>query len=327
MSRYDRMSYRRCGRSGLLLPAISLGAWYTFGGYRDEHDARQVMLRAFDLGITHFDLANNYGEPPGNAEEVCGRILAELPRDELIISSKAGYPMWPGPYGQLGSAKHLIASCDQSLRRTGVDYFDVFYSHRPDPATPLEETFGALDQLVRQGKALYAGVSSYTGAQFAEAVRVAERERLTRIVVHQPFYNLLHRTIEEDLLPHTERAGAGVIAFCPLASGLLTGRYLDGNVPPDSRAAREWTAAWVRGRTPEERAKTLRALDDLASARGQTLAQLALAWILRLRQLTSAVIGASRVEQLEENVAALDRLDFGPEELEAIDRLTLAGGQ
>src|SRR5687768_3215549 len=223
--RYDRMRYQRCGRSGLLLPAISLGAWYTFGGYRDEQDAKEVLLGAFDLGITHFDFANNYGTPPGNAEQVCGRILAQLPRDELIISSKAGYLMWPGPYGEWGSRKHLVASCDQSLRRMGLDYFDIFYSHRPDPDTPLEETLGALDQLVRQGKALYAGVSSYTGAQFAEAVRIAERERYTRIVIHQPFYNMLGRTIEKDLLPHVERAGTGVIAFCPLASGLLTDRF------------------------------------------------------------------------------------------------------
>jgi L-glyceraldehyde 3-phosphate reductase len=246
------MQYRRCGKSGLLLPAVSLGAWETYGGTRDAEVARACMFRAFDLGVTHFDLANNYGTPPGNAEIVCGKIIKEMPRDELIVSSKAGYRMWPGPYGEWGSRKYIIASCDQSLRRTGLEYFDIFYSHRPDPDTPLEETLGALDTLVKQGKALYAGVSSYSGAQFEAALAVVARERLAPITIHQPYYNMLRRTIETDLLPHTERAGVGVIAFCPLASGLLTGKYLDGDVPPDSRAAREWAADWVGGKPKEE---------------------------------------------------------------------------
>jgi L-glyceraldehyde 3-phosphate reductase len=321
-SRYDRMTYRRCGRSGLLLPAVSLGAWETFGGYRDSDIARQVMLRAFDLGVTHFDFANNYGNPPGNAEVVCGRVLAELPRDEIVISSKAGYRMWPGPYGEWGSRKHLIASCDQSLARMGLEYFDIFYSHRPDPDTPMEETLGALDSLVRRGKALYIGVSSYTGDQYAEAVRICQREGFARILIHQPYYNLLGRTIEHDLLPVI--GDAGVIAFCPLGSGLLTGRYLDGEVPADSRAAREWASGYVRSTTPAQRAVTLQGLANLAKERGQTLAQLAIAWILRRPTLTSALIGASTVEQLEENVRALDHLELTPDELTRIDELTTA---
>ena len=320
--RYDRMQYRRCGRSGLLLPAISLGAWETFGGYRGPEVARECLFRAFDLGITHFDLANNYGTPPGNAEIVCGRIIKEMPRDELIISSKAGYRMWPGPYGEWGSRKYIIASCDQSLKRMGLDYFDIFYSHRPDPETPLEETMAALDQLVRQGKALYIGVSSYSGAHFAEAVRVCDRMGLAPITIHQPAYNILNRTIEWDLLPQTERAGTGVIPFVPLASGLLTDKYLGGDIPAESRAAQRWGKEWVEKNLSPERRKVLRDLNDIAHARGQTLAQMALAWILRLPAITSALIGASRVEQIDENVAALDKLDFSEDELKRIDELT-----
>jgi L-glyceraldehyde 3-phosphate reductase len=320
--RYDRMQYRRCGKSGLLLPAISLGAWETYGGTRDADVARACLFRAFDLGITHFDFANNYGTPPGNAELVCGRVIREMPRDELIISSKAGYRMWPGPYGEWGSRKYLVASCDQSLKRMGLEYFDIFYSHRPDPDTPLEETLGALDHLVKQGKALYAGVSSYTGAQFDAALAVVARERLAPITIHQPYYNMLRRTIETDLLPRTERAGVGVIAFCPLASGLLTGKYLDGEVPPDSRAAREWAADWVGGKPKEEKKRILGNLDRIARARGQTLAQLALAWVLRHRAMTSLVMGASRPEQVTENVATLAKLELSPEEIAEIDRLT-----
>jgi L-glyceraldehyde 3-phosphate reductase len=319
--RYERMLYRRSGRSGLLLPAISLGAWMTFGGYRGEEAAREIMLRAFDLGITHFDFANNYGTPPGNAELVSGRILAELPRDELIISSKAGYRMWPGPYGEWGSRKYLIASCDQSLARMGVDYFDIFYSHRPDPDTPVEETIGALASIVHQGKALYAGVSSYTGVQFRDAVTAA-RQAGVPIVIHQPYYNLLERTIETDLLPHTERVGTGVIVFAPLASGLLTDRYLDGDIPADHRAATIWPRDWVEAHPREERRRILSGLADIAKARGQSLAQMAVAWSLRLPAVTSSLIGASRVEQLEQNVAALDQLDFSDEELARIDELT-----
>lgn len=320
--RYDRMQYRRCGRSGLLLPAISLGAWETFGGYRGEDVARECLFRAFDLGITHFDLANNYGTPPGNAEVIVGRILKEMPRDELIISSKAGYRMWPGPYGEWGSRKYIIASCDQSLQRTGLEYFDIFYSHRPDPDTPLEETLGALDTLVRQGKALYAGISSYSGAQYADSVRICERLGYAPITIHQPYYNMLGRGIESDLLPQTERFGAGVIVFCPLASGLLTDKYLGGSIPAESRAAQKWGKEWVeRNLTPERKAVLLE-LNEMAKRRGQTLAQMALAWILRLPTITSALIGASSVEQIEENVKALDNLVFTEEELQRIDELT-----
>ena len=320
--RYDRMVYRRCGRSGLKLPAISLGAWETFGGYRGEDVAKECLFRAFDLGITHFDLANNYGTPPGNAEIVCGRIIQELPRDELIVSSKAGYYMWPGPYGEWGSRKYLIASCDQSLRRMGLEYFDIFYSHRPDPDTPLEETLGALDTLVGQGKALYTGVSSYSGAQFADSVRVCERMGYAPITIHQPYYNMLGRTIEWDLLPQTERAGAGVIAFCPLASGLLTDKYLGGDIPAESRAAQKWGKEWVEKNLSTERRTALNELNAMARDRGQSLAQMALAWILRLPSITSALIGASSVRQIEENVAALDNLTFDEQELKRIEDLT-----
>lgn len=320
--RYDRMQYRRCGRSGLLLPAISLGAWETFGGYRGEDVARECLFRAFDLGITHFDLANNYGTPPGNAEIVVGRILKEMPRDELIISSKAGYRMWPGPYGEWGSRKYVIASCDQSLKRTGLEYFDIFYSHRPDPNTPLEETLGALDTLVQQGKALYAGVSSYSGAQYADSVRICERMGYAPVTIHQPRYNMLDRGIEADLLPQTERFGSGVIVFCPLASGLLTDKYLGDSIPPDSRAAQRWGKEWLdRSLTPERRA-VLVELNQMAARRGQSLAQMALAWILRLPAITSALIGASSVKQIEENVKALDNLAFTEDELKRIDELT-----
>jgi L-glyceraldehyde 3-phosphate reductase len=316
------MQYRRCGRSGLLLPAISLGAWETFGGYRDAGVARACVFRAFDLGITHIDLANNYGRPPGNAEVVVGQILKDMPRDELVISSKAGYRMWPGPYGEWGSRKYLIASCDQSLRRTGLEYFDIFYSHRFDPQTPLEETLGALDTLVKHGKALYVGVSSYPGVQLEEARAVVARERLAPIVIHQPYYNLLDRTIEADLLPHTDAAQIGVIPFCPLASGLLTDKHLDGEVPADERAARAWASGWVARTPPAERRRILTGLNEIALTRGQSLAQMALAWVLRHRGVVSALIGASRVEQIEANVRALDRLEFTPDELARIDALT-----
>jgi L-glyceraldehyde 3-phosphate reductase len=324
--RYDRMVYRRTGKSGLLLPAISLGAWETYGSSESADVAKECIFRGFDLGITHFDFANNYGKPPGNAELVCGKILKQLPRDELVVSSKAGYRMWPGPYGEWGSKKYLVASCDQSLERMGLEYFDIFYSHRPDPKTPLEETLGALDHLVKRGKALYVGVSSYTGAQFEAAREVCFREGFERILIHQPYYNLLDRTIETDLLPHTDAAGAGVIAFCPLASGLLGGsKYLDGEVPADSRPAREWAHDWVAEKSRDERAKILRGLDALARERGQSLAQMSLAWILRHPGMVSCVCGASRKEQVEQNVAALARLDFSADELVRIDALTKEG--
>ena len=318
--RYSRMQYRRCGRSGLMLPAISLGAWETFGGYRDADVARECITRAFDLGITHFDFANNYGKPPGNAEIVCGRALRELPRDELIIATKAGFPMWPGPYGDGGSRKYLIASCDQSLKRLGVEYVDIFYHHRPDPKTPIEETMGALATLIDQGKALYVGVSSYTGEQFVAAARAA-KELGVPITIHQPYYNLLGRRIESNLLPHTIENGTGVIAFCPLASGLLTGKYLDGRIPEGARGLL-WPGAWVRANPEARRSEILTGLNDIAKARGQTLPQMALAWILRLEAITSVAVGASRVEQIEENVKALAKLEFSAEEIAAIDRLT-----
>src|SRR6185437_8494886 len=316
------MTYRRCGRSGLMLPAVSLGAWETFGGYKDQQAARDCIFRAFDLGITHFDFANNYGKPPGNAEKICGEILKELPRDEIILSSKAGYRMWPGPYGEWGSRKYLIASCDQSLKRMGVEYFDIFYSHRPDLDTPLEETLGALNTRVQQGKALYAGVSSSTAAQFSDSVRTVQQHDWAPITIHQPYYNLLGRTIEWDLLPQTERYGTGVIAFCPLASGLLTDKFLNGEVDPTSRAATIWPREWVRSHSVEQRRRILSGLNDVAKTRGQTLAQMAIAWILRFPGITSALAGASRVEQVEQNVAALKNLEFSAEELKKIDALT-----
>jgi L-glyceraldehyde 3-phosphate reductase len=319
--RHKAMSYRRCGRSGLLLPPISLGAWETFGGYRGEEIARECIFRAFDLGITHFDLANNYGRPPGNAEVVCGKIFKEMPRDELIISTKAGHLMWPGPYGEWGGKKYLVASLDQSLKRLGVEYVDIFYSHRPDPDTPLEETLGAIDLVVRQGKALYAGVSSYDGKQFCDAVAVTKRERLTPITIHQPCYNLLQRKIEADLLPHTLEHGSGVIAFCPLAQGLLTDKYLNG-IPEDSRAALWWDEDKRERRITASLVAKLRALNTLARQRGQTLAQMALSWLLRDPRVTSALIGASKVSQIEENVKALSDTAFDKEELRKIDELT-----
>jgi L-glyceraldehyde 3-phosphate reductase len=320
--RYARLPYRRSGRSGLQLPAISLGGWQTFGGYRGPEVARDCLLRAFDLGITHFDFANNYGTPPGQSELICGEIIRQLPRDEVILSSKAGYRMWPGPYGDGLSKKYIVASCDQSLKRLGLDYLDIFYLHRPDYETPLEESLGALDLLIRQGKVLYGGVSNFPGAHFADAVRVCQREGFAPITIHQPSYSMINRRIEWDLLPQTERAGTGVIAFSPLAGGLLTGKYLDGTIPADSRAALSWGEENARTRLTPERLTTLNALDDIARRRGQSLSQLALAWALRSPGLTSVLIGASRVEQIEENVAALDNLAFTTEELAEIDALT-----
>lgn len=323
--RYEHTQYRRSGRSGLLLPPISLGGWQTFGGYRGPGVARVCLLRAFDLGITHFDFANNYGTPPGMSEIVCGEIIRrELPRDELIISSKAGYGMWPGPYGDGLSKKYIVASCDQSLKRMGLDYFDIFYLHRPDPATPLEESLGALDLLVRQGKILYAGVSNFPGALFAEAARLCHERGWAPLTIHQPSYSLLNRGIEADLLPETERAGTGVIAFSPLANGLLSNKYLGEGIPTDSRAALAWDEAGKARRLSPERLATVRGLNDLAKGRGQSLAQMALAWVLRSAAVTSALIGASRVSQIEENVRALDHAEFSTEELATIDRLTSA---
>ncbi|MCL4514173.1 MAG: aldo/keto reductase [Firmicutes bacterium] len=322
-NRYDSMQYRRCGRSGLMLPAISLGAYETFGSYKGEDVARECLYRAFDLGITHFDLANNYGIPPGNAELVVGKILKTMPRDELIISTKAGWRMWPGPYGEWLSKKYLVASLDQSLKRLDLDYVDIYYVHRPDPVTPLEETMEALDLIVRQGKALYVGVSGFSGAHFEHAFEVVERRSLAPITIHQPAYNLLNRRIEWDLLDHTERKGTGIIVFVPLAAGLLTSKYLDGKIPEDSRAAAVWGKDRVKAVVTEENLRKVRALNEIAARRGQTLAQMALAWALRLPRITSVLVGASRVSQIEENVAALANLDFTAEELAEIDRITL----
>jgi L-glyceraldehyde 3-phosphate reductase len=323
--RYVEMPYNRSGRSGLLLPAISLGLWHNFGHDRPLDTSRAIVRRAFDLGITHFDLANNYGPPYGSAEENFGRLLRDdlAPyRDELIVSSKAGYDMWPGPYGEWGSRKYLLASLDQSLRRLGLDYVDIFYSHRLDPDTPLEETMGALDAAVRQGKALYAGISSYSAVKTREAYGIL-RELGTPLVIHQPSYSLLNRWIEPELLDALEELGVGCIVFSPLAQGMLTDKYLDG-IPAGSRASRDTSLS--PSLLTDEALVKIRALGDLAAARGQSLAQMALAWAIRDRRVTSAVIGASSVEQLEANVAALDQLGFTEDELAEIDRYATESG-
>ncbi|NLD72225.1 MAG: L-glyceraldehyde 3-phosphate reductase [Chloroflexi bacterium] len=317
--RYGAMTYRRCGVSGLLLPAISLGLWHNFGGVDPFENARAMVRRAFDLGITHFDLANNYGPPPGSAEETFGRIMDEdmAPyRDEMIISSKAGFRMWPGPYGEWGSRKYVLASLDQSLRRMGLEYVDIFYSHRPDPNTPLEETMMALDQAVRQGKALYVGISNYDPDQTAEAIDILA-ELGTPLLIHQVSYSMFRRLPEEGLFRVLNEEGVGCIAFSPLAQGTLTDKYLEG-IPEGSRAAREGTFLRPEQVT-EERVTRARRLNEIAQVRGQSLAQMAVAWVLRAPVMTSALVGASRVEQLEENVAALDNTDFSPEEIEAIE--------
>jgi L-glyceraldehyde 3-phosphate reductase len=323
--RYDAMPYRRCGRSGLLLPAVSLGLWQRFGHDRPLDTQRAVVRRAFDLGVTHFDLANNYGPPYGSAEENFGRLLASdlAPyRDELVISSKAGYDMWPGPYGDHGSRKYLLASLDQSLARMGLDYVDIFYSHRFDPDTPLEETLGALDSAVRQGKALYVGISSYSAERTREAAEIL-RGLGTPLLIHQPSYSLLNRWIESDLLDVLGEEGVGSIVFSPLGQGMLTDRYLDG-VPADSRAAQDGTLK--QDFLSEENLTRVRALHEIAVGRGQTLAQMAIAWTLRDARVTSALVGASSVEQLEQNVSALERLDFSADELAAIDRHAVDAG-
>jgi L-glyceraldehyde 3-phosphate reductase len=316
-ARYERMLYRRCGASGLRLPAISLGAWETFGGYRGPEIARQCIFGAFNLGITHFDLANNYGHPPGQAETVVGQILADMPRAELIVSTKAGFYMWPGPYGQGSSRKSLVASLDQSLKRLGLDYVDIFYSHRHDPETPLEETLGALDQIVRSGKALYAGLSNYSGKLLEEAAGLARHFRLTPILVEQSSYSLLNRRIESDLLTSSRHTATGVVAFSPLAQGLLSEKYLQG-FPADSRAWQTWTAE-QRAKITPALLERIRKLNVLAQARGQTLPQMAIAWILRRPEITTVLIGASDMNQIAENVKALENLRFAPHELEQLD--------
>jgi L-glyceraldehyde 3-phosphate reductase len=320
-NRYESMRYNRVGRSGLKLPGISLGLWHNFGGVDLLENGRSMIHRAFDLGITHFDLANNYGPPPGSAEENFGRILAQdlRPyRDELIISSKAGYYMWPGPYGEWGSRKYIVSSCDQSLKRMGLEYVDIFYSHRPDPETPLEETMGALDYLVRSGRALYAGISSYNPEQTRRAAEIL-RELGTPCLIHQPSYNMFNRWVEDGLLEALEKEGMGCIAFSPLAQGLLTDRYLQ-EIPQDSRAAKPH-GFLKREHVTEERVSKVRQLNELAKARGQTMAQLAIAWVLRHPVMTSALIGASRVQQIEDAVGALDNLAFSQEELKQIEQI------
>ena len=320
-SRYDNMQYRRCGRSGLLLPAVSLGLWHNFGGVDSFENAQAMLRRAFDLGITHFDLANNYGPPPGSAEENFGRLLhADFAahRDELIISSKAGWQMWPGPYGDWGSRKYLLASLDQSLKRMRLDYVDIFYSHRPDPQTPVEETMSALDQAVRSGRALYAGISSYDPAQ-TEAAAGILRSLGTPCLIHQPKYSMFERNIEHGLLDVLGNEGIGCIAFCPLAQGLLTDRYLHG-IPADSRAGKPNTFL-KKDDVTANRIAQVRAIDELARSRGQSVAQMALAWILRDTRVTSALIGASRVGQVEQNVAALGNLQFSGGELQKIEEI------
>ena len=324
-ARYDQMAYRRTGRSGVTLPAVSLGLWHNFGDDKPFDTQRAILRRAFDLGITHFDLANNYGPPYGAAETNFGRHFREdfKPyRDELILSTKAGWDMWPGPYGDLGSRKYLLASLDQSLARMGVDYVDIFYHHRFDPDTPMEESLGALDTAVRQGKALYAGISSYSGKRTEEAVSIL-RDLGTPLFIHQPSYSMLNRWVEEDLLDVLGRESVGCIAFSPLAQGMLTDRYLNG-IPDDSRVAQNKSLG--RDLLNEQNMAQVHALNNLAGRRGQSLAQLALAWVLRDTRVTSVLIGASSVQQLEQNVGALGNLEFSAAELAEVDRYAVEGG-
>ncbi len=321
--RYDSMQYRRSGRSGIQLPAVSLGLWHNFGGLDNFENSRAMLRRAFDLGITHFDLANNYGPPYGSAEETFGQILKKdfLPyRDELIISTKAGWDMWPGPYGDHGSRKYLLASLDQSLKRMGLAYVDIFYHHRPDPDTPMEESLGALDTAVRSGRALYVGISSYNAKQTVEAVKIL-RDLGTPCLIHQPKYSMFARNPEQGLLDVLEKEGVGSIVFSPLAQGLLSDRYLHG-IPSDSRAARDFFLK--KKDIGEATLAKVRALNEIASQRGQTLAEMAVAWVLRDPRVTSALVGTSKVSQVDDNVAALKNLKFSAEELRKIDGV-LAG--
>lgn len=321
-TRYDTIRYNRCGRSGLDLPAISLGLWYNFGGIDSLENARALIHRAFDLGITHFDLANNYGPPPGSAEETFGRIFQQdlaSYRDELIISNKAGYRMWPGPYGEWGSRKYLVASLDQSLKRMGLDYVDIFYSHRPDPNTPLEETMGALDFIVRSGRALYVGISTYDPEQTRQAAKIL-RNLGTPCLIHQPRYNMFDRWIEDGLLDTLEEEGIGCIGFSPLCQGILTDKYIK-DIPEGSRADKWPDQLHWGDSVSEERIAKVRKLNGIAKARGQNMAQMAIAWVLRHKVMTSALIGASRIGQIEDCVAALDNLEFSDEELTTIDEI------
>ena len=319
--RYDKMPYRRCGRSGIDLPLLSLGLWHNFGHTTNFENSRAILRTAFDNGITHFDLANNYGPPYGSAETNFGKIFKEdfkQYRDELLISTKAGWDMWPGPYGNFGSRKYLIASLDQSLKRMGLDYVDIFYHHRPDPATPLEETMGALDQIVRQGKALYVGVSQYSAGQTAKAVEIL-RNLGTPFIIHQPRYNMFDRWVEDGLLDTLEKEGLGSIVFSPLEQGILTSKYLKG-IPEDSRAAVKGGYLDKEKISPQVLEKVKR-LNDIAQNRNQSLAQMAISWLLKDPRVTSVLIGVSRVSQLEDNLAGLKNLKFNPEELEAIERI------
>lgn len=323
--RYDNMVYNRCGRSGLKLPAISLGLWHNFGGVDIFENARQMVIESFDMGITHFDLANNYGPPYGSAEENFGKIFRQdlSPyRDELVISTKAGYDMWPGPYGDWGSRKYLLASLDQSLKRMGLDYVDIFYSHRFDPETPLEETMGALDTAVRQGKALYAGISSYSAKKTEEAIKILQKMG-TPMLIHQPSYSMLNRWVEDGLLKTLKKEGVGCITFSPLAQGMLSDRYLK-EVPANSRAGKDGTAL-SKNLLTEKNISNIKNLNEIAISRGQSLAQMALAWNLNKPQVTSVLIGASSTKQIEENIGALKKLDFSKEELKEIDRFALEG--
>jgi L-glyceraldehyde 3-phosphate reductase len=320
-NRYDSMKYNRTGRSGLKLPAISLGLWHNFGGVDTLENSRAMIYKAFDLGITHFDLANNYGPPPGSAEETFGTILKQgfkAYRDEIIVSTKAGFNMWKGPYGEWGSRKYLMASLDQSLKRMGLEYVDIFYHHRPDPDTPLEETMGALDHIVRQGKALYIGLSNYNADQTSKAIQIL-RQLGTPCLIHQPSYSMFNRWIEHGLLDVLDKEGAGCIVYSPLAQGMLTDKYLKG-IPDSSRAAKPHGFLNEKDIT-EERLDKIRKLNDLAQERDQSLAQMAIAWILRDSRITSVLVGASRVAQIEDNVAALRNLDFSQEELSRIEEI------
>ena len=320
-NRYDKMTYSRCGKSGLLLPKISLGLWHNFADVDIYENSKEMVLRAFDLGITHFDLANNYGPPPGSAEETFGKILKQelhAYRDQMIITSKAGYLMWPGPYGEWGSRKYLISSCDQSLKRLGLDYVDVFYSHRPDPDTPLEETMMALDQIVRSGKALYVGISNYDPEQSQKAFDIL-KSLGTPCLVHQPSYSMFNRWVEDGLLDVLEKNGVGSVVFSPLFQGLLTDKYLNG-IPEDSRAAKSH-GFLQSSQITADKIEKVKALNEIAKERGQKMSQLALSWVLRDDRVTSVIIGASKVSQIEDAVGILDKLDFTSDELKRIENI------
>jgi L-glyceraldehyde 3-phosphate reductase len=319
-SRYDgRMPYRKCGRWGLKLPAITLGCWHNFGGDSPTVNQKEMIYSAFDAGITHFDLANNYGPPYGSAEENVGTILKDLPRDEILITSKAGYDMWPGPYGEWGSRKYIMASLDQSLKRMKVDYFDLFYSHRFDPETPLDETMGVLDSAVRQGKALYTGISSYSESSTRKAYGVTKENGFAPLAIHQPNYSMLNRWIEDGLTDTCEELGLGIIAFCPLFQGLLTDKYLNG-IPDGSRASLD-KSPLRKNEVSEQNIRVIRELNDHALERGQTLAQMALSWVLRDKRVTSALIGASSASQIIENIKSVEQMDFSADELQKLDRI------